>query len=219
MGFEILCPSETAKRAIEVASKLNLDARIYSYSDILAEVTNPKDFIKKCAEVTGTKYADQLKFSFAADGPFPRQGEREGNPVIGVVSYEDMLDYRKLADILKTYEIYPELTSNKLSSRKVDLDTLGFKPGLLGMLPYFTYSGVVHDNREFRGGQLPIPYIIDKQIKDFSSICFPTGRGNDADELVVIEGQTVLGKSLDRFLTAFGISEFHFADIARSQRA
>ena len=213
MTFEIQAESSYAKKAGTVAKALGLDFRVYSYSAILADINEGVDFIQRCAEVCGTEFREQLRFALAADGNFPAP-ENMGNPVIGVTSYDNRIDFRKLGDFLIKTQRYPDFRANRLSPQKADPSFLNVEKGHVGVVPELSYYGLIINNGRYIGGQVAVPYVFDNSLRDLKRVCFPTGKGK-ADDLVVVSSAANLGVSLDEFLRRFGVSEFHFADIKK----
>lgn len=180
---------------------MGLGFRVYSYSKILEAVAPETDPIRKCSEVTGTEFGEQLKFALASD--IKLDGIEYGHPAIGVVSYNDRIDFRKMAEALIKRGIHPKLKTNQFSTRKADPAKLGIEPGYIGINQNAEYPGVSFDlsERPYRA-YAPVPYIFDLSIQNLPRICFPTGKGK-ADELVVVSSNAPLEDRLRLFLAGF----------------
>jgi len=193
--------SSYASRAKVSAEKLGLGFRVYSYSDILKNVSPEQDPIRRCCEVTETDYGEQLKFVLASD--IHLDGRVYGHPAIGVVSFNDKINFRKMADALINRKIHKELKIGEFSPHKADPKWLGITPGYIGINENALYPVIDYNQREERiPSYAPVLYVFDPSIKELKRIVFPTGKGK-ADELVVISSDVPLEERLEPFLDGF----------------
>ncbi len=201
-----------ALKAKQSAERLGLGFQVYSYPSILATVSPGADPIQRCCEVTETEYGEQLKFALASD--IHLDGFNYGHPAIGVVSFNDRIDFRRMAEALINRGIYKELKINKFSTRKADPAKLRIDPGYIGINRNAEYPVVNFSASEERmPSYAPIPYVFDPSIQKLHKICFPTGKGK-ADELIVVSSDAPLEDRLESFLAGFiGKQKFIFDEI------
>lgn len=215
---------ESARRAEWAAERTGLGITLFSYSEILDQVSYGQDPVEVCAQATGTEYEEQIKALFVSDAPL--DGKHRPNSAVGVLKYSDRLDYKKLATVIWN-ERYPgrrDIVMGKLTQNLPDLEALGIVPGYLGInqrtvyVPEFVIAGPGETFDPYTD-QFLSKHIIDESLRELSRFCMLVGFGQ-ADALVIIDGRNrQLGERLDAFFSNFfGGGMFTISDIKEKRK-
>lgn len=212
----------SAEKAAGAAQEVGLGVRIFSYSDILAQVQEGQNPISVCADVTGTTFNEQLKSMFISDAHL--SGQSFPNAAIAVVQYSQRIDFQKLAPVLSEFSRRgkPVGTLKFMSAER-----LGVPRGFLGINPKCLMVPALFSPLETERGMYK-PYtdeiassrILDQSLRALSRFCMLVGY-EKADALVVIEGQNgQLGNRLDTFFREyFEGGRFAIADITQTENS